>query len=216
MDAITIEAASRETGKQAARATRREGNVPCVLYGPHVDNVCFQVPELTIHRLVYTSETHLLNLKVGEQAWDCILKDVDFHPVTDRPIHADFQALQAGEKINLMIPVQYHGVPEGQTDGGDTQYLMHELEVRCLPSDIPSHIDVDVSHLKIGDAIHIEDLEIEGIEFEDAPERTLVTVVPPRMLELPEEEEEGIVSAVEVPLVDEDEEAAEGEEEEEE
>lgn len=216
MDAITIDVEPRDTGKQAVRAARRAGNVPCVLYGNNVENVVFQVPELTIHRLVYTSETHLLQIKLGEQSWECILKDVDFHPVTDRPIHADFQALQQGEKITLMIPIQFHGVPVGQTDGGDTQYITHELEVTCLPSAIPSHIDIDVTHLKIGDAIHVEDLEIEGVEFEDAPGRAIVTVVPPRMLALPEEEEEleGIESVVEATALEEADEEETDEEEE--
>ncbi len=195
MDAITIEAAPRQTGKRAARTARREGYVPCVLYGQHMDNIYFQVPELTIHRLVYTSEAHVLNLQVDGQTWSCILKDVDFHPVTDRPIHADFQALTAGEKITLMIPVQFHGVPKGQTDGGDTQYLVHELEVNCLPSKIPSHIDVDVTHLKIGESIHVGDLSIEGVEFTDAPERTLVTVVASRAAVSAEEAEGDLAPA---------------------
>ena len=100
--------------------------------------------------------------------------------------------LQEGEKITLTVPVQYHGIPVGQVDeGGDTQYNVHELTISCFPKDIPSHLDVNVEHLTIGDAIHVSDLDVPDVEFEDAPERTLVVVLPPR-LEPVEEEEEGL------------------------
>ena len=192
MDVITIEAAPREVGKKGSRAVRRAGNVPCVLYGHHVEPVALQVPELSLRPLVYTSETHRVELSSDGESWECIMKDIDFHPVTDRPIHADFLVLQAGERLTLTVPVQYHGIPVGQTDGGDTQYSLHELEVTCLPKDIPSHIDVDVSQLQIGDSLHISDLTIEGVTLEGRPEQTLVSVLPPRLLEVEEEEDEGL------------------------
>lgn len=194
MDAITINAEPREAGKKQTRAVRSAGNVPCVLYGHHTDTRPFQVPHLDIQRLVYSIETSRIQIALDGETYDCILKDVDFHPVTDYPIHADFQVLEKGQRITLTVPVQYHGVPAGQTAGGDTQYVMHEVTISCLPDDIPSHIDVDVSELEVGDALHIADLELPGITFEDVPEQTLVTVVPPRALEV--EEEEAVAEAL--------------------
>lgn len=188
MEAITIEAQDREVGKKAARSVRRAGNVPCVLYGHHTEPVAFQVPELELKPLIYTSETHVVNIQIDGKKYNCIMKTADFHPVTDRTIHADFQVLEKGEKITLTIPVQFHGTPVGQKEGGDTQFIVHELEARCLPSSIPSHVDVDVTNLAIGDSIHIEDLEMEGVEWLGRPSQTVVTVVPPRMLEVEEEE----------------------------
>lgn len=196
MKIIDIEAAPRDTGKGAARAVRRSGNVPCVVYGKHVDSVPLQVGETALKPLIFTTEASLVRLEADGEAWRCILKDIDFHPVTDRPIHADFQVLQEGEEITLTVPVRYLGIPAGQKDGGYTQYVFNELTVRCLPKDIPSHIEVEVEELAIGDSIHIGDLEIEGVEFVDEPGRTLVTVVPPRALV--EEEEEELVPGVEV------------------
>jgi large subunit ribosomal protein L25 len=187
MDVITFEAKSRMPGKQGARAARRQKEVPCVLYGNKVDPVSFQVPEFDLERLVYTHETHIVKVEVDGQSWECVLKDMDFHPVTDRPIHADFQVLQQGEKITLTVPVQFHGTPAGQIEGGDTQYVLHELEVTCLPKDIPSHIDLDVAHLQIGDAIHISDLNVEGVTFGGALQQTIVTVVAPRLQAEPAE-----------------------------
>ena len=192
MDVLTIEAKRREPGKKAARAARRAGEVPCVLYGPQIESVSFQVPEITLKPLIFTSETHRVRIKVDGKKWDCILKHIDFHPLSDTPAHVDFQVLVKGTKVTMMVPVQYHGVPVGQVeDGGDTQVIAHELEVTCLPDNIPSHIDVDVTQLRIGDSIHIGDLSVEGVEFTGSADRTIVTVVAPRVVEevLPAEEE---------------------------
>lgn len=210
MEIIKIEAERRDVGKGAARAIRRNGNVPCVLYGRHVDPVVFQVTELSLKPLIFTNEARLVEVEVERDSWRCILKDIDFHPVTDQPLHADFQVLQEGEEITLTVPVRYEGTPRGQGEGGNTQYNVHELEVRCLPKDIPSHVSVDVSDLGIGDALHIGDLEIEGVQFLGAPERSLVTVVPPPMLAVEAEEEEELAVEGEVPLVGDEEELPEG------
>lgn len=187
MDVIQIEAKERRPGSKYARAARRAEEVPCVLYGRHVDAVSFQVPELSLRPLIYTDETHRVLIKIDGNEWECILKDIVMHPVTDRPHHADFQVLHQGEKITLVVPIQYHGTPVGQSEGGDTQVIMNEIEVSCLPKDIPSHIDVDISGLAIGDALHVSDLGGEGIEFRSAPGQTIVTVVPPRTEEELEE-----------------------------
>ena len=189
MDTITLNAEPRETGKRAARAARRAEHVPCVLYGHHVDPVAFQVEEKALKPLIFTDETHVVTVELGSDAWDCILKAIDFHPVTDRPMHADFQVLQAGEKVTLTVPIQFIGTPKGQNDGGRTNYVLNEITVSCLPKDIPSHLDIDVSQMEIGDALHVGDLETENLELHASPEQTLVTVVPPRV-EIVEEEED--------------------------
>ncbi len=193
MDVITIEAQGREPGKKAARAARRAGMVPCVLYGSNVDSVSFQVPTLALKPLIFTSETHRVTVKVNGKKWDCVLKHVDYHPFSDTPLHADFQVLVKGSKITLMVPVKYNGTPVGQVhDGGDTQVIAHEVEVTCLPDNIPSHIEVDIAHLKIGDAIHLGDLEVEGVEFTGSLDQPNVPGVAPRVAEEVEvEAEEG-------------------------
>lgn len=180
MDTITITAAPREAGKKGAKAVRRAGNVPCVLYGPHVEPVVFQVPELALKPLVYTAEMHVVKIQLDGKSWEAVVKAVDFHPVTDRPIHADFVALTRGEAITIAVPVQFQGTPVGQREGGDTQLLAHELSVRCLPKDIPSHITVDIANLQIGESIHVRDLNVPNVEFLDSPDKAIVSVVPPR------------------------------------
>jgi len=208
MDVITLTAQPRDVGKGGARRVRREGNVPCVLYGSHAKPVVFAVPEPSLTPLIYTQETHLVRIELNSDAWECILKDLAFHPVTDRPIHADFQVLQAGEKLTLTVPVRYLGTPVGQTEGGLSSYVVHELEISCMPQHIPSQIDVDVSGVGIGDTLHLGNLKMEGIEFHAPPEQVLMTVVTPRTAETEEGAAEGL-------LLGEEDEAAEAEEEEE-
>lgn len=225
MDTITIEAEPRETGKKATRAVRNQNNVPCILYGPDTDPIPFQLSINTLNKLIGQRTTPILNIEVDGESWDCIMKDFDLHPITDRPVHADFQVLNEGRPITLTVPIRYEGTPIGQKEGGDTQYNFREVSVRCLPKDIPSEITVDVSDLDIGDSLHFYDLDVDGVEFQVRPEQTIVTVVAPRLEVLAEEEEEVLEEAEleegELPegeeAPEEGEEAAEeGEEEEEE
>ena len=173
MDVITLVAQTRKTGKGPARAARRAGEVPCVLYGHNVESVAFQVPEPSLRRLIYTSEMHRVEVKIGKKSWDCVVKHIDFYPLGDQPIHVDFQVLNVDEPITLMIPIRYLGTPAGQRDGGRIQAFAHEISVSCLPKHLPDHVDVDVSGLKIGDSVHVSDLAHESITF-GAPADTLL------------------------------------------
>lgn len=184
MDVITIEAQARQTGKGAARAARQQGLVPGIVYGHNVEPVTFQVPELALRPLIHGQDAHRIALKLDGKRFDCIMKDIDFHPVTDRPIHVDFQVLRAGEKITLSVPVHFIGTPIGQTQqGGDTNFIVHELTLTSLPKDIPSAIQVDVTNLSIGESIHLADVNVPNVTFQDPPEKTLVTVLAPRVEE---------------------------------
>ncbi len=207
MDVITLAAQPREAGKSGARVARRNGDVPCVLYGHHVEPVAFQVSEKSLKPLIYTDETHLVEVEIDKDAWRCILKDIAYHPVTDRPLHADFQVLQEGEKITMSVPVRYIGTPIGQTHGGRTDYVVNELGVTCLPKDIPSHVDVDVTEIDIGQAIHVSDLDFPALEFHAPDDQILMTILKPRVMKEPTLAEE-----IEGEEVEEGEEAEGGEE----
>jgi len=196
MDVITLEAQSREAGRKTARATRRAGNVPCILYGHRVETVAFQVSEKSLHPLIYTQETHLITVHIDSNSWECVVKDIAFHPITDRPMHADFQVLKEGEKVTLSVPVRYLGTAIGHTQGGRLSFMLHELEVSCLPKDIPSYIDVDITEVGIGDAIHVGEIEIEKVDIHAPDDQVLMTVIKPRVVveevALDEEGEEGV------------------------
>jgi len=209
MEAKVIEAQSRDTGSKAARALRSNNQVPCILYGPDTDPVAFSVPVPAINKLIYSRSANVVEITVDGDAWTCILKDYDLHPITDRPQHADFQVLRTGRKITLTVPINYQGIPQGQKDGGDTQIVVRELTISVKPENIPSQIDIDISELEIGDAIHIYDLDVD-YDIKMAEGLTLVTVVAPRLEAVAtDEEEEELEEGEELP---EGEEAPEGEE----
>lgn len=209
MDVIKLQAQPRALGGSSARAIRREGEVPGVLYGPHLEPVHFRVPVLDLRPLIYTAETHVVTLELDGESYDCILKDIDYHPVTDVPSHIDFYALTAGEEITMTVPVQVVGVAVGVQEGGILAQPLNEITVRCLPKDIPGNVEIDVTDLRIGDALHVSDLSLPNVSIETDPSRTVVTVMAPQA-EPVEEEPEGILLEGEAAELEEGEEAEEG------
>ena len=190
MNVISLQTATRPSGKGAARAVRRQGLVPCVLYGHNEATVAFATSEKSLLPLIYTNRTHRVQIDVEGKQWDCILKDVDFHPVTDRPMHADFQVLQPNKPITISVPVRYVGTSIGQSQGGIPRFVLNELFVSCMPRHIPAQIDVDVTDVDIGQAIHVRDLELENLEVKASEDQILMAVTRSRMVLLSEEEEE--------------------------
>jgi len=225
MDAPVIEAQPRETGSKAARDIRNNDRVPCILYGRTVESTPLQVPISALDKLIYRRTAPVAEVQMDGESWNCILKDYDLHPLTDRPLHADFQALEEGSEVTLTVPVRYAGIPVGQQNGGDTQQIVRELTISVLPENIPSQVEVDISELAIGDSLHVYDLDV-GYQIETPSSRTLVTVVAPQIETAPspeaeEEEEEGLelteeerAELSEEEIAELEEEAAEAEEEE--
>jgi len=199
MDVITLEAKPRALGTAAAKAVRREGEVPCVLYGPHQEPVHFRVPVLALRGLIYTSEAHRVTLSLDGETYDCILKNITYHPVTDVPSHVDFYALTAGEALNVTVPILLVGTPEGVKAGGTMAQPLNEVEVRCLPKDIPGHVEIDVSALEIGDSLHVSDLTVEGVEVVTDAARTIVTIAAPTAEPVEEETEADLLEEGELP-----------------
>ena len=176
MESIKLVVDPRDLGKKGAKSVRNAGNVPCVLYGQNMDPVHFQIAELALRPLIYTAETHTVEVSLAGETWPCILRSIDFHPVTDRPHHVDFQLLRKGEKIRITVPIQFKGTPAGQLEGGVTQVIISELEIECLPKDIPSHIEIDISEMNIGDTKHVSDLTISDVTLLTDLEHTLITI----------------------------------------
>jgi len=192
MDVPVIDAAPRETGSSAARKIRENEKVPGILYGKDVESTPLQVSIHDVNKLMYQRTAPVAEVKLDGDTHRCILKDFDLHPVTDRPVHADFQALSEGREVTLTVPIHYAGIPIGQQNGGDTQQIIRELTISVLPENIPSRVEVDVSELEIGDSIHVYDLDVD-YDVKMASNQTLVTVVAPHIETAPtvaEEEEE--------------------------
>lgn len=178
MEKTKLKASERKDfSKSGTRKIRREGFIPGVFYSKHNKPIHIDVADKAINPLVFTSKTHLISLEIeGHDEYECIIKDIQFDPVTDKVIHFDLLGLTKGEKIKLEIPVQLVGSPIGVKEGGIIQHVMYKIEVECLPKNIPEHIIVDISGLKLGDSIHIGDLKFANIEFTDPKESLIVQV----------------------------------------
>jgi large subunit ribosomal protein L25 len=201
MNELHLEAEVRAgSGKSVTRKLRTAGNVPGILYGLEDKPVMLGINSRTLHKLLHssTSENILVDLAVGKsKSVKVLLKDVQHHPVTNKVVHVDFQRIDLTKKIVIAVPVHLVGVADGVRSGGGVQeFIMRELEVSCLPSDIPSFIEVDVTKLGIGDAVHVGDLKLDKAEIVTDAARTIVSVQPPTVVKLPEAAEgaEGVVA----------------------
>jgi large subunit ribosomal protein L25 len=188
-----------ETGKGAARTIRREGRVPGVVYGHGEENRVLTIDALELEKLVSTInvENTLIDLKIEgvRKATSALIREVQYHPVRPQILHVDLYQVHAGEKIHLEVPIRLHGAPVGvREDGGVLQEILRELHIECLPADIPEGVDLDISELRIGDVIHVSDVELPGVKILNDPDLVICTVAPPTVVDLPEtaETEEGV------------------------
>lgn len=184
MSDISLQAQRREPGRSTARSLRRQGIVPGVFYFHGEDSIPLAAHELALRPLIQTAESHLINLKLDDGTEKlCILKDMTFDPITDRPTHFDLMGVAAGESIRVSVPVVLSGRAAGQLEGGLVQHILHELDIECLPKDLPEHIVIDITPLAIGNAIHVSDLSVENVSILTAAEATVVSVSAPRVTE---------------------------------
>lgn len=200
MKKIVLSASKRKTGnKSLINQARKSGKIPGVFYSAHHEPISIEVAETSINPLVFTAKTHLIGLELeGKEESECILKDVQFDPVTDRVIHFDLIGLTKGETIQVEVPVKIIGSAVGVKDGGVLQQILHKVQVECLPKDIPDHIEIEVSNLKIGASIHIKDLQIEGIKFTNLPDSVIISVAHPKVEKEPVASETAEVTEPEV------------------
>ena len=183
MEKVVLKAGVRKTNIRSERnELRKSGMVPGVYYSKHDKPVSISIAENLINPLVFTSETHLISLQLDAgQEHDCIIKDVQFDPVTDRVIHFDLLGLTSGETFQLEVPIQFIGTPVGIKEGGVLHQFLHKLEVECLPKDIPQHLEVNIQDLAIGDSIHIKDVKFENIEILNDEDTVIVSVTHPKV-----------------------------------
>ena len=206
MQQATLEVQQRDAfGKQHARALRRDGIVPAILYGRAQGTLTIQLDARNFKQFLRThGENIIIKMEVGGNMETVIIKDIQRHPVEKQMlVHADFIRISLDEPVTSTVPIVLEGNPPGVQEGGILEMPLREVTLRCLPLQLPTDISVDVSGLDIGDAVHVSDLNLDDdLEILDEPERVIAMVSQPRMqLEEPEEDEEG-----------EGEEAVEGEE----
>lgn len=197
MEKIQLTANVREiSGSGPARVLRREGLIPAVLYGPDAEPILLMV---NTHEFELLLKEHNINqvvldleVKNGKTLNKSVMiKELQTHPVSQNPLHVDFYEISMTRKIKVNVPVVTTGKSVGEERGGIVQIVRRELEVFCLPGEIPESFTLDISNLDIGDAIHVEDITTEGdIEIPAETNFTIVTVTTPQAEEVEEEEVE--------------------------
>jgi large subunit ribosomal protein L25 len=216
----TLEVKQRTAGK--ANALRREGMVPGVVYGPSIDSTPIAIARKDLQALfAQITRSSRINLAIagedGTKEMDVFLKVVDYDPVTDEPKHVDFYHPDVGHPVKLYVPVKAVGEAQGVKSGGILNVLFNTIRVHGLAKDVPHLITLDVSELDLGESIHVRDIDFGEVEPMLPPERTIVTVIAPRGMEMSEEEEaaleEGEIVEGEEAAGEEPEASAEGEEE---
>jgi large subunit ribosomal protein L25 len=177
-----LEGEAREPGSKNADALREELRIPAVLYGPKVEeNIHFSVLESDLEKILSISQTKLQELSINGTTYKTLLKNVEFDPVTDRALHADFYVLDPQTRVKLKVPIRLLGTPKGVTDGGGRiLQTLRIVRINVLPEKIPAVFELDVTQLNIGDSLHVSELDMEGIDPLDDPRRTIVTVAPPK------------------------------------
>ncbi len=164
-----------ELGKKATKAVRVANNVPCVLYGGD-EIVHFTATNSSIRKIIYTPNVYLIDLNVGGKSVKAIMKEIQFHPVTDNVLHIDFLEVFEDKPVVVEIPVKLTGLAEGVKAGGKLSLEMRKLRVKGLYANIPEHIEIDVTSLQLGKSVQVGSMSRENLEFLNAKNAVIAQV----------------------------------------
>lgn len=159
-----------DLGKKASKLLRKEGMVPCNLYGEAKENgkpvaLAFASPMNELRKLVYTPHIYVVNLIIDGESHTAILKELQFHPVSDALLHVDFYEVNDQKPITIGVPVKLVGLAQGVRDGGRMNLSIRKINVTAPYQNIPEHLDVDVTSLRLGKSIKVGELSYEGLEI---------------------------------------------------
>lgn len=203
-DSVLVAEPREVTGKSASGKIRRDGKVPCILYGIGSEAQSLTVNKRELDKILHESHS-VINVEIDKNIQNAVIKEIQYHPVKGDVIHVDFLKLQTGHKLTVDLPLKFVGTSVGVKAGGIFQELKSHLSVTCLPKDLIDQIEVDITNLEIGDAIHVKDLYFENFEFEDQEDVTICSVIHPskreEVEETGEEEEEGEEEATEPEVI---------------
>jgi large subunit ribosomal protein L25 len=176
MKSVSISGSPRvNVGKKDAKASRRNGLIPCVIYGGK-EQIHFVVDEKELKKLVYTPEVFKSDIKVGDNQYSAIMQEIQMHPIKDKIVHIDFRELIPGKFITIELPVKITGTSPGVRDGGLLKQNFRKLKVSAQPENFLENITVDISGLKVGQGIKIADLNYPGVKFLDIHSSEVVGV----------------------------------------
>lgn len=164
-----------ELGKKANKALRKEGMVPCELYGGG-ENIHFAVSEKVFTKLLFTPEVYIINADVDGKKFSAILRDVQFHSVNDKPLHADFYQIFENKPFEVELPIRIEGFAKGIQSGGKLAIITRKLKVKGLMANLPENLLIEVSDLGLGRSIQVGELTYENLELLNAKNAVVVQV----------------------------------------
>ena len=171
MKEFALNGQKRETvGKKASRLLRKEGLVPCNIYGEHTNDgkpmaMSFAIAMADLRKVIYTPHIYVLNLNIDGVERKAVIKELQFHPVNDTVLHVDFYEVNEEKPITIGIPVKLNGLAQGVRDGGKLNLTVRKLNVTAPYKQIPEVLDIDVTGLELGKSIKVRDLSFEGLEL---------------------------------------------------
>lgn len=171
-----------DTGKKAAKLMRKEGIIPCNLYGEAKDenglptSMPLAIPMTELRKVVYTPHIYVINLNIDGEHHTAILKELQFHPVTDALLHIDFYEVNDQKPITIGIPVKLNGLAQGVRDGGRMNLVVRKIDVTAPYQQIPEHLDIDVTDMTIGKSIKVGELNFPGLELATSKEVVVCSV----------------------------------------
>lgn len=181
MAEITLSAEVRKDVGKKLSLLRQKGKVPGIYYAHGQNNIPIALPKTVLEPLYKKSRTNIINLKLEDGSSRlCILKDIQFDPVTEEPLHFDFFGVNENEELTIEVPIKLTGgTPKGVREGGILQHILHRLKISCLPKNIPEHIDLNVEELGVNRSIHVKDLSIPNVKIIENETSTIVAIIPP-------------------------------------
>jgi len=171
-----------EVGSRTAKELRNKGMVPCVMYSNGGEGLHFAIYQADFKNLVYTPNAYKVKLNVEGKEYNAILQDVQFHPVSEAILHADFMEVQAGKKVVMEVPVRVVGNSPGVRAGGKLVKKINRLRLRGDLKDMPDYVDVAIDTLEIGQSAKVRTISLVNLEILDAPENAIVSVKTTRAL----------------------------------
>jgi large subunit ribosomal protein L25 len=190
MKTIEIKGSFRtELGKKSSREIRKTGSVPCVIYGKE-KNLHFQTPELAFKNLIYTPEAHLVALNIDNKLHKAVVKDVQYHPVSDKILHVDFIEVFDDKPVIINVPIKVTGDSAGVIAGGKLNIKKRNLKVKGLPVNLPEFLLIDITELKIHESFKVGDLSYDKIELLDPKRLMVLTIATSRVAQKEEGEAE--------------------------
>ncbi|MFA6807202.1 MAG: 50S ribosomal protein L25 [Bacteroidales bacterium] len=176
MKTVSMSGSLRQNvGKKDAKSLRREGRVPCVVYGGE-EQVRFSVLATDFKPLLFTPDTHFVELDIDGQKSKVVLQEIQYHPVSDEVIHADFLRLSDDKPIVISIPVKTVGVSPGVLQGGKLITKIRKMKLKGLPNNLPQYVEVDISKLDAGQSVRVEEIEVSNVEKLDVKTSIAVLV----------------------------------------